>query len=159
MKRHKSRKIVVILIGAILCLALCSCGKEKKPEINPIYANYDELVNEAINNYSSQLSNNNARTNETTGEANALKKAKSYLNLTAFSYDGLVEQLEYEGFTHDEAIYGAEHCGADWNEQAVEKARSYLELTAFSRDGLIEQLEYEGFTHSQAVYGVEQNGF
>lgn len=95
----------------------------------------------------------------TMGETNALKKAKSYLELMPFSYSGLIEQLEYEKFTHEEAVYGADNCGADWNEQARIKAKSYLDLMSFSKDSLIEQLEYEGFTHEQAVYGVTQNGY
>lgn len=95
----------------------------------------------------------------TMGETNALKKAKSYLELMSFSYNGLIEQLEYEKFTHEEAVYGADNCGADWNEQAKIKAKSYLDLMSFSKDSLIEQLEYEGFTHEQAVYGVTQNGY
>ena len=93
------------------------------------------------------------------GKENALEKAKSYLNFTAFSYSGLIEQLEFEGFSSEDARYGADNCGADWYEQAAEKAKSYLDFSAFSRDGLIEQLEYEGFTHEQAVYGAESNGF
>lgn len=95
----------------------------------------------------------------TMGQKNALSKAKSYLNLTAFSYEALIEQLEYAKFSHEEAVYAANNCGADWNEQAVKKAESYLNLTSFSRDGLIEQLEYSGFTHEQAVYGAEANGY
>ena len=92
-----------------------------------------------------------------TGERNALSKAKDYLLYTAFSYSGLIEQLEYEGFTHEEAVYGADHCGADWKEQAAKKAADYLEYSSFSRDGLIEQLEYVGFTHEEAEYGVAQS--
>ena len=95
----------------------------------------------------------------TMGQTNALKKAKDYLRIMAFSYNGLVEQLEYEGFSHDEAVYGVDHCGADWNAQAVIKAKNYLDLMAFSRDGLIEQLEYEGFTAEQAAYGAQANGY
>jgi protein of unknown function DUF1535 len=79
--------------------------------------------------------------------------------MTSFSYTGLVDQLTYEGFTSEQAVYGADHCGADWNEQAALKAASYLDMSAFSREGLIDQLEYEGFTHDQAVYGVTQNGY
>lgn len=93
----------------------------------------------------------------TTGEKNALRKAKDYLEITAFSYKGLIDQLEYEGFSQSEATYGADNCGANWYAQAAKKAASYLELTSFSYDGLVEQLEYEGFTHEQAVYGVNQN--
>lgn len=95
----------------------------------------------------------------TVGQKNALKKAKSYLSFTAFSYTGLIKQLEFEQFTHEEAIFAVDNCGADWNEQAVKKARSYLSFTSFSKNGLISQLEFEGFTHEQAVYAVEQVGY
>ena len=95
----------------------------------------------------------------TIGEKNALKTALRYLDYTAFSYKGLIEQLEFEGYTHSEAVYGADNCGADWNEQAAKCAKKYLNYSSFSRKGLIEQLEFEGFTHSQAVYGVEANGY
>ena len=71
----------------------------------------------------------------------------------------MIEQLEYEKFSHEDAVYAADNCGADWNEQAAEKAKAYLDMMSFSRDGLIEQLEYDGFTNEQAVYGAEQNGY
>ena len=77
----------------------------------------------------------------------------------AFSYSGLVKQLEFEGYTNSEAVYAANNCGADWYEQAALSAKEYLDVMPFSRQGLIEQLEYEGFTYDQAVYGVEQNGY
>lgn len=95
----------------------------------------------------------------TMGQKNALAKAKSYLDYSAFSYKGLIKQLEYEKFSTADATYAVDNCGADWFEQAAKKAKSYLSFTSFSRDGLIEQLEYDGFTHEQAVYGVEQNGY
>lgn len=95
----------------------------------------------------------------TTGEKNALRSANTYLNVLAFSYDGLIRQLEFEGYSHVEAVYGADNCGADWDEQAVKKAASYLSIMSFSKQGLIDQLEFEGFTHDQAVYGAKQNGY
>lgn len=93
------------------------------------------------------------------GEANALERAKEYLDVMAFSCSGLIEQLEYEGFSHSEAKYGVNNCGADWYRQAARKAAEYLNVMPFSRQELIEQLEYEGFTYEQAVYGVKQNGY
>lgn len=90
------------------------------------------------------------------GQTNALQSAKNYLAVMPFSYSGLVEQLEYEGYSHSEATYAADNCGADWYEQAVKAAENYLDVMAFSRTDLIEQLEYEGYTHDQAVYGVDQ---
>lgn len=98
------------------------------------------------------------RHNVTSGEQRAVQKAKSYLGTSAFSREGLVSQLEYEGFSHVEAEYGADNAGADWNEQALLKAKSYLQVSAFSRTRLAEQLEYEGFTESQAEFGVATCG-
>lgn len=102
-------------------------------------------------------SSSSAAEKATSGEKNALKRAKEYLDYTAFSYTGLIEQLEYEGYSNSEATYAVKNCGADWNEQAVKKAKQYLEYSAFSKDSLTEQLEYEGFTHEQAVYGVNKS--
>ena len=94
----------------------------------------------------------------TVSQRNALRSAQSYLDYSAFSYSGLIKQLEYEKYSHEDAVFAADNCGADWNEQAVKSAKSYLEYSAFSHDGLVSQLEYEGFTHEQAEYGATQNG-
>lgn len=95
----------------------------------------------------------------TLGMKNALEKAESYLSWSAFSYSGLVGQLEFEKFTHEEAVYAADNCGADWFAQAVKKGESYLSWASFSREGLIEQLEYEGFTTDQAIHAVTELGY
>lgn len=92
-------------------------------------------------------------------QKNALNKGKDYLAFTAFSYTGLISQLEYEGFSTESATYAADNCGADWNEQAAKKAHDYLDFSSFSRDGLIDQLLYEGFTQEQAEYGVSSVGY
>ena len=97
--------------------------------------------------------------NASLGEKNALNSAKQYLNYTAFSYKGLVEQLEFEGYTSEEAKFGADNCGADWNEQAAKSAKQYMNYSSFSRSGLLEQLEFEGFTPEQAEYGVKAIGY
>ena len=47
--------------------------------------------------------------NVTVSQKNAVAKAKSYLGYTAFSHDGLVAQLEYEQFSHADAVYGADN--------------------------------------------------
>ena len=95
----------------------------------------------------------------TFGEQNALKSAQSYLSITAFSHSRLIQQLEYEGYSNAEATYGADHCGANWCEQAAKCAANYLKISAFSQDGLIQQLKFEGFTDTQAAYGAAQNGY
>lgn len=95
----------------------------------------------------------------TTGQKNALEAANNYLKIMPFSYSGLIEQLEYEKYSTEDATFAADNCGADWNEQAAKSAEKYLSIMSFSRDSLIEQLEYDGYTHSQAVYGAKQNGY
>ncbi|SER38890.1 Ltp family lipoprotein [Parafannyhessea umbonata] len=89
---------------------------------------------------------------------NALKKADSYLSWGAFSEQGLIEQLEFEGFSQEDAEWGVRYCGADWNEQAYKKANKYLSWGSFSHKGLVEQLVFEGFTYDQAEYGVSKTG-
>lgn len=88
----------------------------------------------------------------------ALERAISYLNAMPFSHDGLIEQLQYEGFSYTDALFAADHCGGDWNTEAQRMAFNYLKTTAFSRKGMIEQLEYEEFTHEQAIYGADNIG-
>lgn len=94
----------------------------------------------------------------TLGEKNALASAKNYLRFTAFSYEGLISQLEFEQYSREEAVYAADHCGADWCEQALKSAKNYLSFSAFSYDGLIRQLEFEKYTNEQAVYAVDHCG-
>ncbi|WOH19066.1 Ltp family lipoprotein [Paenarthrobacter sp. GOM3] len=94
----------------------------------------------------------------TVSQQNALRKAASYLNFTAFSYPGLIEQLEFEKYSAEDATWAADHVKVDWNEQAAKKAKSYLQFSSFSRAGLIDQLLFEGFTPEQAEYGVSQTG-
>ncbi len=112
----------------------------------------------AISNDNNSSADTAESATETTSQRNAVRMAKDYLDYTAFSREGLIGQLEYEGFSNEDATYGADNCGADWMEQAVKCAENYLDYTAFSRQGLIDQLEYEGFTHEQAVHGVDAVG-
>lgn len=97
--------------------------------------------------------------NSTIGQKNALRKAKAYLYSMPFSKDGLVKQLEYEGFSTSDAIYGAENSNANWNEQAAKKAKAYLDTMSFSRSGLIDQLKYDGFSLAESEYGVKAVGY
>ncbi len=95
---------------------------------------------------------------ETVSQINAKRSAKNYLGVLPFSRSGLIKQLEYEGFSSADAIYGVDAQNADWNAQASKSANQYLKSMAFSRSGLIDQLIYEGFTQAQAEYGVNTTG-
>ena len=94
----------------------------------------------------------------TTGQKNALNKAHDYLSFSAFSYSGLMKQLEYEGFATEEATYAVDNCGADWSKQAAQKAHDYLNFSSFSYKGLVKQLEYEGFSAEEATFAADSCG-
>jgi len=94
----------------------------------------------------------------TVSQKNAIRKAEDYLDYTAFSKSGLVEQLEYEGFSNEEATFASENIEVNWREQAVLKAEDYLNYSAFSRSGLIDQLLYDGHSQEDANYAVDQVG-
>ena len=94
----------------------------------------------------------------TVSQENALEQAKNYLSFSAFSRSGLIDQLEFEGYSTQDATYAVDHCGANWNEQALKNAKSYLSIMPFSYSGLIEQLEYDQYTSEQAAYGANNCG-
>ena len=175
----KKINLVMFLIAIVLILTGCDSTENKKLseklydeyETNSIYTSSstkedNETVTSTTNDDNSKtttqtnnaIENNTNTSTETLSQRNAKKMAKEYLNTMAFSHDGLVEQLEYEQFSHEDAVYGADNCGANWNEQAKKMAEEYLDAMAFSRNGLIEQLEYDKFTHEQAVFGVDAVG-
>lgn len=100
-----------------------------------------------------------AAENASTEQKNALRRAKEYLEVIAFSHSGLIEQLEFEGFSTEAAAYAADNCDADWKEQAAQRAKDYMDVSAFSRSGLIDQLMFEGFSQAEAEYGVSAVGY
>ena len=132
-------------------------SSSKKPNVNNTESP-DSNDDDIANNTPDKEETPNTPSGVTSGQKNALSKAKQYLSAMPFSYDGLVKQLEYEKFSHEDAVYGAENCGADWNKQALKKATSYLDTMAFSQKGLTEQLSFEGFTDAQANYGASNCG-
>ena len=99
----------------------------------------------------------------------AIKSAKNYLEYTAFSRNGLIDQLSSEygsQFTTEEATQAVDYLEqnnlVDWKEQAVLAAKNYLEFTSFSRSGLIEQLSSpygSKFTEEEATYAADQLGY
>ena len=86
---------------------------------------------------------------------NALAKAREYLQYTAFSRQGLADQLMVaEAFSDEDSTFAVANVGADWDEQATKKAHDYLGQMAFSKRGLIDQLMSEGFTTKESKLGA-----
>jgi hypothetical protein len=95
---------------------------------------------------------------ETVSQKNAVRSAETYLDYSSFSRSGLIGQLEFEGFSTEDATYAVDTITVDWNEQAAKSAENYLDYSSFSRQGLVDQLEFEGFTPAEAEFGVSQTG-
>ena len=90
------------------------------------------------------------------GQQNALRSAADYLDYTAFSRQGLIDQLKFEDYSEADATWAVDLLTVDWNQQAALMAEDYLDYTSFSRQGLVDQLVFSGFTPAEAEYGVSQ---
>jgi len=105
-----------------------------------------------------------ANSSLTRPQQNAVRSARSYLEMKGFSRDGLIEQLssEYgEGFSVADATAAVDSLTVDWNENAARAGASYLEMKGFSCSGLVEQLSSEygdSFTTAQAQHGAAAAG-
>lgn len=148
MKKLLGFVVVVVLAAA----AFAACNVD-----TPSYAG--ELENNGVGRYTDIITEKTSNSNETMSEKNARRSAENYIGIMAFSRDGLVEQLVYDGYTEDEAAYGADNCGADWLEEAAESANNYLEIMPMSRSELYGQLEYDGFTAEQIEHALEDVGY
>lgn len=95
----------------------------------------------------------------TLGQQNAISKAQDYLDYSGFSRTGLIQQLEFEGYTTEDATFGADNAGADWNAECAEKAKDYLAYSSFSREGLADQLAFEGFLPAEIEFGLAAVGY
>lgn len=153
------KKFLSLTVAAIIALSATTSTNLKAESFKTENA-YVKVIDSTVNQKEYKATVKLAKKKKvTTGEKNALKRAKEYLSIMAFSKKGVIDQLKFDGFTKKQATYGVEHCGANWKKQAAKKAKEYLDIMSFSKKGLIEQLEYDGFTHSQAVYGAKKNGY
>lgn len=92
----------------------------------------------------------------------AVQAAQNYLDFSAFSKQGLIDQLSSkygDAYSVKDATAAVNTLTVDWNEQAAKSAKNYLDMSPFSCSGLIDQLASpygDKFTKSQATYGAHQ---
>ena len=65
-----------------------------------------------ITGFSRSVSNYAVNHIKVSWKKQAVRKAHEYLRFTHFSCSGLIGQLDYEKFTHPQAVYGAHHTSA-----------------------------------------------
>ena len=147
------KKIIALLLTVAICFAFAACAGEETDK-DLIQTNENNKQQEVVE----KIETEEPKLEMTMGQKNALASAKSYLSFSAFSYEGLINQLEFEQYSYEDAVFAADNCGAVWNDQALKSAKSYLEFSAFSYNGLIKQLEYEKFTSEQAKYAADNCG-
>jgi len=100
----------------------------------------------------------------TISQEQAVGAAKDYLDTSAFSRAGLIEQLSSaygSGFSKADATFAVDYLQVNWKEQAVLAAKEYLQTMHFSRAGLIQQLSSaygSKFTRVEATYAADQVG-
>lgn len=164
-KNHVCSKIAVfvsiisITIGIIFTASKNTNTSGSKPTISKQEISSQEIPSEEIYSEATDTDLTEKEPSITMGQNNALSTAATYLSYTSFSYSGLIDQLEFEKYSTEDATYAADNCGADWNEQAAKKAQEYLDYSSFSKSGLMDQLEFDGFTSEQAEYGATAVGY
>ncbi|GAB3785205.1 hypothetical protein GCM10027601_20350 [Nocardioides ungokensis] len=105
-----------------------------------------------------------SRSKVTLAMENALASAQDYLDYSAFSRQGLIDQLSSnfgDGFNLADATWAVSQLRVDWRQQAVRSAKDYLSYSSFSRQGLIEQLSSaygDKYTLKEAIYAVNKIG-
>ena len=144
------------LLSAILAITILMCSMSMCSNTS----NKDNIIDTITTTQTENQSENPSDTEPkiSMGKRNALSRASYYLNITSFSRDGLIKQLEYEGFTTEDATYAVNNCGADWYEQAAKRATEYIDGSSFSYIGLVNELKHDGFTVEQAEHGAASVG-
>lgn len=116
----KKIALVVPLAAAAIALAACSSGSTSSPADTGVApashdctgpgGGYDS--NCPGDGVGGAVATKAVESLDVDWNAQAVKAAKSYLAMGSFSKSGLIEQLESsagEGFTHAQAVYGADH--------------------------------------------------
>ena len=134
------------IFAALLMITLCSCsspepGKSTAPSEQETKAIVSTTVEEST----------------PSSRDECLEAAKKCIEVMPYSEKQLAEKMEQAGYSHEDAVYSAENCGADWNEQAAKAAKECLKIVpSFSEEQLLHELTFCGFTEEQAAYGISK---
>lgn len=149
-------KLILTIVGIVAVIAVLGLVFGGKPDVNP---NSDDAasVSQTVTP-SPSVKAAVKKVSMTENQKQALGKAEEYLAFTAFSHDGLVNQMVlFDHFSRADAKWGVDHLtDVNWDEQAAKKAQQYLEMQHFSRAGLIAQLKYDKFSPAQAEAATEK---
>lgn len=92
----------------------------------------------------------------------AVKRAKTLAANGITNYDNLVEKLESEGFTGEQAAVGAQAAAqsqeSEQNENVIAAAKKYVETGNYTYTSLIDKLQQDGFSTGNAEYAANNCG-
>lgn len=111
MKKTFALAVFAWLSLSVLCGAVILYGSHAAVPVSKAYSTVSSGYSSSYSSGSSTSQPSSSKQSATVGEQNALKSAKRYLNSMPFSKKGLIDQLEYEGYTHDQAVYGVTQNG------------------------------------------------
>lgn len=149
MKKHSTIAITAALGFALMGTGLTACGSAETGNGSAPAEQQTEQQAEAEPSKPEGM---------TKSQEQAYDKAMQYLSTKSFSHDGLIQQLEFEQFSTEDATFAADNCGADWREQACKEAKQYLSTQAFSQTGLSKQLQFEKYSVDDADYAAANCG-
>lgn len=153
----KKRYWLLAIIVALMVIPLFN-KSDSDTSATPEATTTSSAIDEAITTTTVAFPSTTTGPTETPAQSNARRSGESYLKNSSFSRQGLIDQLQYEGFSVSDSAYGVDALNANWDIQAAKAAVNYLKNSTFSRQGLIDQLLYEGFTQAQSEYGVSTTG-
>ena len=148
-KNGKILLIIVLALAFVFCMAMAASESEKYPDVD-VDTDSDSDPQEGGDTRPA-----------TTGERNALDKARSLYRSTIvyYSEQGMRDSLvDFYGFTEAEAKYAIAHLDADWQSQADKQAKRYLKQH-IGPEGLVYQLTtFHDYPEDQARKAVEHLG-
>ena len=150
MKLNKKVRNVGIIFGVIVGIAV-GCSNTENTTTNEVAASNQKIEE-----------SKEVEDNVPMEYKQALKSAQNYIDVMAFSKQGLYDQLtsEYADKYSDEAAqYAIDNVKADYKEEAVEAAQNYLDTMSFSKEGLKDQLtsQYaDKYTEEEAQYAIDK---
>jgi hypothetical protein len=150
---------------AAIVLAACGSSSTKTvTETTTVAATTTPATTASATSSTANTTPAESEANLTTAQKNAVRAAQNYLEVSAFSKRGLIDQLSSsagDGYSVADAIAAVNTLNVNWNEQAAKAAKQYLEISPFSCSDLVQQLSSSAgdkYTTAEAEYGAEQAG-
>ena len=151
----------VVLLVLVLLIAYCSGDGD---DVAPVGDQREAETNIAVDGSDVSETEAGPVSQLTAPQRNARRNAESYLAMTGFSRQGLIDQLSSDsgnGYAVADATAAVDSLDVNWKAQAARSAQSYLNMTGFSCQGLVEQLSSSSgsqYTLEEARYGAQQAG-